>query len=46
MDQKNHSSDIYPTAGQIQRLVGLAQASKVYRALNIEGSERFSNKGH
>lgn len=46
MDQKNHSSDISPTAGQIPRLVGLAQASKVYRALNIEGSERFSNKGH
>ena len=45
MDQKNHSSDISPTAGQIPRLVGLAQASKVYRALNIEGSERFSNKG-
>jgi len=46
MDQKNHSSDISPTAGQIPRLVGLAQASKVYRALNIEGSERFSNKGN
>ena len=44
--QKNHSSDISPTAGQIPRLIGLAQASKVYRALNIKGSERFSNNGN
>jgi 2-oxoisovalerate dehydrogenase E1 component len=44
--QKNHSSDISPTAGQVPRLVGLAQASKVYRALKIKGSERFSNKGN
>ena len=28
------------------RLVGLAQASKVYRALKIKGSERFSNDGN
>ncbi|GAB5407994.1 MAG: alpha-ketoacid dehydrogenase subunit alpha/beta [Balneolaceae bacterium] len=28
---KNTSSDISPTAGQMPRLVGLAQASKVYR---------------
>ena len=46
IDQKNHSSDISPTAGQIPRLVGLAQASKVYRALDIKGSERFSDKGN
>jgi len=44
--QKNHSSDISPTAGQMPRLVGLAQASKVYRALKIKGSERFSNDGN
>ena len=31
MQQKNSSSDISPTAGQMPRLVGLAQASKVYR---------------
>lgn len=31
MDQKNSSADISPTAGQMPRLLGLAQASKVYR---------------
>ena len=45
-DQKNHSSDISPTAGQMPRLVGLAQASKVYRALNIKDSEKFSENGN
>ncbi|MFW5706584.1 MAG: alpha-ketoacid dehydrogenase subunit alpha/beta [Bacteroidota bacterium] len=29
--QKNSSADISPTAGQMPRLLGLAQASKVYR---------------
>ena len=29
--QKNSSPDISPTAGQMPRLVGLAQASKIYR---------------
>jgi pyruvate/2-oxoglutarate/acetoin dehydrogenase E1 component/TPP-dependent pyruvate/acetoin dehydrogenase alpha subunit len=29
--QKNSSADISPTAGQMSRLVGLAQASKLYR---------------
>lgn len=31
MEQKNSSADISPTAGQMPRLLGLAQASKVYR---------------
>jgi len=31
VNQKNTSSDISPTAGQMARMVGLAQASKVYR---------------
>jgi 2-oxoisovalerate dehydrogenase E1 component len=31
MEQKNSSADISPTAGQMPRLVGLAQASKIYR---------------
>jgi pyruvate/2-oxoglutarate/acetoin dehydrogenase E1 component/TPP-dependent pyruvate/acetoin dehydrogenase alpha subunit len=31
MEQKNSSSDISPTAGQMPRLVGLAYASKLYR---------------
>lgn len=34
MEQKNSSADISPTAGQMPRLVGLAQASKIYRNLN------------
>ena len=31
--QKNSSADISPTAGQMPRLLGLAQASKIYREL-------------
>ena len=45
-NQYNHSSDISPTAGQIPRSIGLAQASKVYRAISIEGSEKFSENGN
>ncbi|WP_029035981.1 alpha-ketoacid dehydrogenase subunit alpha/beta [Salinimicrobium xinjiangense] len=43
--QKNSSADISPTAGQMPRLLGLAQASKIYR--NVEGidSEKFSQNG-
>ena len=44
--QKNHSSDISPTAGQMPRLVGLAQASKIYRNRAIKGREHFSKKGN
>ncbi|MHA6728332.1 alpha-ketoacid dehydrogenase subunit alpha/beta [Chryseobacterium sp. A301] len=43
---KNISADISPTAGQMPRLLGLAQASKVYKTLSFEGSETFSNKGN
>ncbi|GIZ15119.1 alpha-ketoacid dehydrogenase subunit alpha/beta [Capnocytophaga catalasegens] len=46
VNQKNTSSDISPTAGQMPRLVGLAQASKIYRNIPIEGSENFSNSGN
>ena len=44
--QKNSSSDISPTAGQMPRLLGLAQASKIYR--NVPGIDQtlFSNKGN
>ncbi|MCK0110028.1 thiamine pyrophosphate-dependent enzyme [Flavobacteriaceae bacterium S0825] len=44
--QKNSSSDISPTAGQMPRLLGLAQASKIYR--NVEGidSTKFSENGN
>ncbi len=46
MEQKNISSDISPTAGQMPRLLGLAQASKVYKSVKFEGSEKFSNDGN
>lgn len=50
MEQKNSSSDISPTAGQMARLLGLAQASKVYRhhdeLKNIEKFKAFSNGGN
>lgn len=39
--QKNSSADISPTAGQMPRLLGLAQASKIYR--NVGGVEKNSN---
>ena len=44
--QKNSSSDISPTAGQMPRLLGLAQASKIYR--NVEGIDgtKFSVNGN
>ncbi len=48
MAQPNSSPDISPTAGQMPRLLGLAQASKVFRnnpALQ-SGYERFSDHGN
>lgn len=46
LKQKNSSADISPTAGQMPRLLGLAQASKIYR--NVEGinASNFSDKGN
>lgn len=46
LQQKNSSADISPTASQMPRLLGLAQASKIYR--NIEGidAENFSKNGN
>ncbi|MFB9119620.1 thiamine pyrophosphate-dependent enzyme [Bergeyella porcorum] len=46
MEQKNISSDISPTAGQMPRLLGLAQASKIYKEISFPGSELFSNQGN
>ena len=46
---KNTASGISPTAGQMARLVGLAQASKMYRNLpSLKGKkwEKFSKKGN
>ncbi len=46
-DQKNSSADISPTAGQMPRLLGLAQASKIYRHNNlIDADNKFSDKGN
>ena len=39
--QKNSSADISPTAGQMPRLLGLAQASKIYR--NVSGIHNATN---
>lgn len=47
IDQKNSSADISPTAGQMPRLLGLAQASKVYRNNDLIATDNgFSNKGN
>ncbi len=42
------SSDISPTAGQMVRALGLAQASKMYRNVDVlrQGFEKFSNQGN
>ncbi len=44
--QKNSSPDISPTAGQMPRLLGLAQASKIYRHVEGIKSSKFSNEGN
>lgn len=47
MEQKNSSSDISCTAGQMPRLLGLAQASKMYRHIDeLKDFNTFSNKGN
>lgn len=46
LQQKNSSSDISPTAGQMPRLLGLAQASKIYRNVKGINSEKFSDNGN
>nr|WP_317630626.1 thiamine pyrophosphate-dependent enzyme [uncultured Flavobacterium sp.] len=44
--QKNSSSDISPTAGQMPRLLGLAQASKIFRNVPGINAENFSVNGN
>ncbi|WP_299017390.1 alpha-ketoacid dehydrogenase subunit alpha/beta [uncultured Polaribacter sp.] len=45
--QYNSSSDISPTAGQMPRLLGLAQASKIYRnEKSVANKSNFSNNGN
>jgi 2-oxoisovalerate dehydrogenase E1 component len=49
VNQKNSSSDISPTGGQMPRLLGLAYASHFYRInkeLHTEPYTQFSNKGN
>jgi pyruvate/2-oxoglutarate/acetoin dehydrogenase E1 component/TPP-dependent pyruvate/acetoin dehydrogenase alpha subunit len=45
-EQKNSSSDISPTAGQMPRLLGLAQASKIYRNVSGINQTNFSKNGN
>ncbi len=44
--QKNSSADISPTAGQMPRLLGLAQASKIYRNVSGINQTNFSENGN
>ena len=49
INQKNSSSDISPTAGQMPRLLGLAYASHFYKVntdLHNDTFSKFSNKGN
>ncbi|MDC8004624.1 thiamine pyrophosphate-dependent enzyme [Aureisphaera galaxeae] len=44
--QKNSSADISPTAGQMPRLLGLAQASKIFRNVSgLQHKTQFSING-
>jgi pyruvate/2-oxoglutarate/acetoin dehydrogenase E1 component/TPP-dependent pyruvate/acetoin dehydrogenase alpha subunit len=45
-EQKNSSADISPTAGQMPRLLGLAQASKIYRHVDGIDATKFSKQGN
>lgn len=46
-DQYNSSSDISPTAGQMPRLLGLAQASTVFRSLDgLDHLKNLSDAGN
>ncbi|RMB59529.1 transketolase [Dokdonia sinensis] len=46
LEQKNSSADISPTAGQMPRLLGLAQASKIYRNVATTNKDNFSDNGN
>ncbi|WP_026755459.1 thiamine pyrophosphate-dependent enzyme [Sediminibacter sp. Hel_I_10] len=46
MEQYNSSADISPTAGQMPRLLGLAQASKIYRNVKGIDTSKFSKDGN
>jgi pyruvate/2-oxoglutarate/acetoin dehydrogenase E1 component/TPP-dependent pyruvate/acetoin dehydrogenase alpha subunit len=44
--QKNSSADVSPTASQMPRLLGLAQASKIYRNIKEINPTNFSSNGN
>ena len=44
--QYNSSADLSPTASQMPRILGLAQASKIYKETDIKGAEKFSENGN
>ncbi|WP_203256819.1 alpha-ketoacid dehydrogenase subunit alpha/beta [Hyunsoonleella ulvae] len=44
--QYNSSADISPTAGQMPRLLGLAQASKIFKELEHINAPKFSKNGN
>jgi len=45
-EQYNSSGDISPTAGQMPRMLGIAQASKLFRKLPEIKNPKFSNNGN
>lgn len=45
-EQYNSSSDISPTAGQMPRMLGIAQASSIYRNVKEAKNSKFSNNGN
>ncbi len=45
-NQYNSSSDISPTAGQMPRLLGLAQASQIFRNVSGINTSKFSVNGN
>lgn len=45
-EQYNSTSDISPTAGQMPRMLGIAQASKLYRCLPNLKNKKFSDNGN
>ncbi len=45
-NQYNSSADLSPTGSQMPRLLGLAQASKIYKETKISDSEKFTKNGN
>jgi len=45
-NQYNSSADLSPTGSQMPRLLGLAQASKIYKEIEISNSSKFTKNGN